>query len=113
MAGILRAAGLRVEVHDDHLPQNATDPQWLTLAGKNGWIVVTRDERIRYRVAEKQAIRCAKVRAFVIVAHGDLRKRATAARYSAVNTRAGTPSTSTSPALSNASSRRGPLAGRN
>jgi len=73
MAGILRAAGLKVEVHDDHLPQNATDPEWLTLAGKNGWIVVTRDERIRYRVAEKQAIRRAKVRAFVIVAHGDLR----------------------------------------
>jgi len=73
MAGILRAAGLKVEVHDDHLPQNATDPEWLTLAGRNGWIVVTRDERIRYRVAEKQAIRRAKVRAFVIVAHGDLR----------------------------------------
>jgi len=73
MAGILRAAGLKVEVHDDYLPQNATDPEWLTLAGKNGWIVVTRDERIRYRVAEKQAIRRAKVRAFVIVAHGDLR----------------------------------------
>ena len=73
MAGILRAAGLKVEVHDDHLPQNVTDPEWLTLAGKNGWIVVTRDERIRYRVAEKQAIRRAKVRAFVIVAHGDLR----------------------------------------
>lgn len=73
MAGILRSAGLKVEVHDDHLPQNATDPEWLTLAGKNHWIVVTRDERIRYRVAEKQAIRRAKVRAFVIVAHGDLR----------------------------------------
>jgi hypothetical protein len=28
-----------------------------TGAGKKNWIVVTRDERIRYRVAEKQAIR--------------------------------------------------------
>jgi predicted nuclease of predicted toxin-antitoxin system len=73
MAAILRAAGLKVEVHDDHLRQDATDPEWLTLAGNNHWIVVTRDERIRYRVAEKQAIRRAKVRAFVIVAHGDLR----------------------------------------
>lgn len=73
MAAILRGAGLKVEVHDDHLPQDATDPEWLTLAGNNYWIVVTRDERIRYRVAEKQAIRRAKVRAFVIVAHGDLR----------------------------------------
>lgn len=34
---------------------------------------MTRDERIRYRVAEKQAIRRAKVRAFVLAAQGDLR----------------------------------------
>lgn len=73
MADILRAAGLKVIVHDDCFLQNATDPEWLTAAGKNQWIVVTRDERIRYRVAEKQAIRRAKVRAFVLAAHGDLR----------------------------------------
>lgn len=41
--------------------------------GKHNWMVVTRDERIRYRVAEKQAIRRAKVRAFVLAAQGDLR----------------------------------------
>src|SRR5438552_16316604 len=81
MAGILRAAGLQVEVHDDHLPQNATDPEWLTLAGKNGWIVVTRDERIRYRVAEKQAIRRAKVRAFVLAAQGNLRAETLAENF--------------------------------
>ena len=73
MAGALRDAGLRVEIHDDHFAQNAQDPEWLTGAGKNNWIVVTRDERIRYRVAEKQAMRRAKVRAFVLSAHGDLR----------------------------------------
>jgi hypothetical protein len=33
---------------------------------------VTRDE-LRYRVAEKQAMRRAKVRACVLAAHGDLR----------------------------------------
>jgi hypothetical protein len=73
MAGILRAAGLNVLVHDDHFAQNAPDPQWLAAAGENNWIVITRDERIRYRVAEKQAMRRAKVRAFVLAAHGDLR----------------------------------------
>ena len=36
-------------------------------------MVVTRDERIRYRVAEKQAIRRARVRAFVLAAQGNLR----------------------------------------
>lgn len=73
MAGILRAAGLKIEVHDDHFPQNAKDTEWLTSVGKNKWIVVTRDERIRYRAAEQQAIRRAKVRAFVLVVRGDLR----------------------------------------
>ncbi len=73
MAGVLRKAGLKIEIHDDHFPQNAKDPEWLTAAGKKNWIVVTRDERIRYRVAERQAIRRAKVRAFVLAAQGDLR----------------------------------------
>ena len=72
MAAILRAAGLNVLVHDDHFAQNAPDPEWLAAAGKNNWIVITRDERIRYRVAEKQTIRRAKVRAFVLAAHGNL-----------------------------------------
>jgi hypothetical protein len=53
--------------------QDALDPQWLTAVGEKNWIVVTRDERIRYNVAEKQAMRRAKVRAFVLAAQGDLR----------------------------------------
>src|SRR5262245_52590223 len=73
MATILRAADLRVEVHDDHLSQDATDPEWLAFAGRNNWIVITRDERIRYRAAEKQALRRVKVRAFVLTAQGNLR----------------------------------------
>jgi predicted nuclease of predicted toxin-antitoxin system len=73
VAGILRNAGLEVKIHDDHFPQNATDPEWLAAAGSKNWIIVTRDERIRYRAAERQAIRRAKVRAFVLAAQGDLR----------------------------------------
>lgn len=73
IAGILRAAGLKIEVHDDHFRQDAIDPEWLTAVGEKNWIVVTRDERIRYRVAEKQAIRRAKVRTFVLTAQGNLR----------------------------------------
>jgi predicted nuclease of predicted toxin-antitoxin system len=73
MAGALRKAGLNIEIHDDHFSQNAKDPEWLAATGKKNWIVVTRDERIRYRLAERQAIRRAKVRAFVLAAQGDLR----------------------------------------
>jgi hypothetical protein len=73
MAGVLRNAGLKVEIHDDHFAQNAQHPEWLTAAGRKNWIDETRDERIRYRLAERQAIRRAKVRAFVLAAQGDLR----------------------------------------
>src|SRR5438309_10318201 len=73
MAGALRKAGLNIEIHDDHFLQGALDPEWLRAVGERNWIVVTRDERIRYRVAEKQAIRRAKVRAFVLAAQGNLR----------------------------------------
>jgi len=81
MAGILRGADLKVEVHDQHLAQDAPDPEWLAFAGKNNWIVITRDERIRYRVAEKQAIRRAKVRAFVLAVQGNLRAETLAENF--------------------------------
>jgi predicted nuclease of predicted toxin-antitoxin system len=73
MAAALPAADLKVEVHDDHFSPNAQDPEWLTAAGKKDWVVVTRDERIRYRVAEQHALRRARVRAFVLAAQGNLR----------------------------------------
>jgi PIN like domain len=81
MAGILRDADLKVEVHADHFADDAPDPKWLVAAGKNDWIVITRDERIRYRVAEKQAIRRARVRAFVLTAQGKLRAETLAENF--------------------------------
>jgi uncharacterized protein with PIN domain len=72
-AGALRRAGLKIEIHDDHFAPDAKDEEWLSVAGQKQWIVITRDERIRYRTAAKQAIRRAKVRAFVLTAQGDLR----------------------------------------
>src|SRR5438874_9526612 len=81
MAGALRKAGLNIEIHDDHFLQGALDPEWLRAVGERNWIVVTRDERIRYRVAEKQAIRRAKVRAFVLAAQGNLRAETLAENF--------------------------------
>lgn len=72
-AGILRAAGLDVLIHDDHFAPETIDTEWLATAGERGWVVITRDERIRYRAAERETVRRAKVRAFVLAAHGDLR----------------------------------------
>ena len=70
--GALREAGEEVRVHDDHFPQDAKDEVWLAEAGKNRWVVLTKDKNIRYRAAEIQALRAANVRAFVLSARGDL-----------------------------------------
>jgi uncharacterized protein with PIN domain len=53
MSGILRIAALNVEIHDDHFEQDAPDEEWLMVAGQKGWIVVTRDEQIRYRESRR------------------------------------------------------------
>lgn len=50
LATALRQAGLRVEVHDDYFQQDATDEEWLAGVGQRGWIVLTKDEKIRYHV---------------------------------------------------------------
>jgi PIN like domain len=53
-------------VHDDHFPSDAPDEDWLRSAGAAGWVVLTKDTRIRYRDTERAALIAAKVRAFVI-----------------------------------------------
>jgi PIN like domain len=60
----LNAEGLRVELHDSHFRQGTPDADWLPVVGERGWIVLTKDTRIRYRPAEKQALLGAGVRAF-------------------------------------------------
>jgi PIN like domain len=62
----LRDIGETVEIHDDHFASDAKDEDWLSEVGKRGWIVLTKDDRIRYRVTERTAIASAKVRAFVL-----------------------------------------------
>ena len=65
-------AGEVVRIHDDLFPQDAKDEAWLTQVGKCGWIVLTKDTRIRYHAIEVNALRAAAVRAFVLTAKGDL-----------------------------------------
>jgi hypothetical protein len=66
VADALRHAGAEVEVHDDHFPPNARDDVWLPPVGERGWIVLTRDKRIRYRSQERAALIQARGRAFVL-----------------------------------------------
>ena len=66
IADALRDAGFQVEVHDDHLPIDAPDEDWIELVGKKGWIALTKDKNIRYRFAELDAIKTHKARVVVI-----------------------------------------------
>lgn len=66
LADNLRAAGIPCEVHDDHLPQDATDADWLQLVGDKGWIAIGRDKNIRYRGPEKNALIQANARLIVV-----------------------------------------------
>ena len=47
----LRAEGMAVEVHDDHLPLDAPDEDWIALVGRKGWVAITKYRNVRYRAA--------------------------------------------------------------
>ena len=61
----LRDAGALVERLTEHFQRGTPDEVWLSHAGQRGWIVLTRDKRIRYRQLERLALQAAKVRAYV------------------------------------------------
>lgn len=70
----LRAAGLIVHtlasVYGEHEAQRVRDEVWLELAGRNGWIVLAKDDRIRRRPLERAAIIEHRVKAFVLTSAG-------------------------------------------
>jgi hypothetical protein len=68
VAEALRKVGAKVEIHDDHFPQDAHDEMWLTHVGQQGWVVLTKDDKIRYHPNERMALMQAGVCAFVLVA---------------------------------------------
>lgn len=62
----LRAAGMKVVIHDDHLPLNAPDEQWIALVGRKKWVALTKDKNIRFRSLELESIRKHAARIVVI-----------------------------------------------
>ena len=66
MPDALRAAGVEIRVHDELFAQGTEDVVWLREAGAHGWVVITRDDRIRYNQLEKDAVLAAKLRFFSI-----------------------------------------------
>ncbi|MFM7578934.1 MAG: hypothetical protein ACKO5Q_18625 [Microcystaceae cyanobacterium] len=62
----LREMGVRIEIHDDHFPQNTLDQDWLPIIGERGWIILTKDSRIARNTLERQAVARANLRMFTL-----------------------------------------------
>ena len=58
----LTRAGLTVVIHDDHFARDEEDRIWLKAVGERGWIVLTKDQRLRYRPLEVAALRSGGLR---------------------------------------------------
>lgn len=54
-----------MHLRDQFLP-DAIDTDWLKFVGKNGFILITRDERVRWRPSELKAFNNYKVGAFFL-----------------------------------------------
>jgi predicted nuclease of predicted toxin-antitoxin system len=63
---ILRAANIRVEIHDDHFGKNAPDMDWIPEIDKTGWIVLTKDANIGKNQLERLTVADANARMFVL-----------------------------------------------
>lgn len=63
----LRRAGLLVQPHDSHFGPTTLDEEWLTKVGVRDWLVITHDQRIRYKPNERDAVMNAGVGMLVLV----------------------------------------------
>lgn len=65
LAEALAGSGTDVRRALDNFPRGTPDEVWLASVGEKGWVVLTRDRRIRYRQLEKLALQEAGLKAFV------------------------------------------------
>jgi predicted nuclease of predicted toxin-antitoxin system len=73
-------SGVVVEIHDNHFARDEDDRVWLQKVGSLGWVVLTKDQKLRYRPLELAALRASNARVFVLTA-GNLRGSEIAAAF--------------------------------
>ena len=66
-AETLESAGLLAKRHHDLFTHDCPDEEWLEHVGKNGWIAITHDRRIRYKPNELAAVLRHRVALLVVV----------------------------------------------
>ena len=62
----MAAFGEDVTHLQDHYPTNAADADWLPRIGRDEWILLTRDDRVRFKPAELTAFKQYHVGAFFL-----------------------------------------------
>jgi hypothetical protein len=72
--------GFSVTTHREHFADDAEDVVWLSASGKHGWIVLTKDGRIRSRELERRALYASGAHAFFL-GNQNLPGRSMAAAY--------------------------------
>ena len=82
----LRAAGFHVEEHSAHFADDAPDAEWLAEAGRQGWVVLTKDKAVRRNALELAAIRTSGVACFSL-GHGNLKAEQMAQAFIAARRR--------------------------
>ena len=55
--------------HADHFAHDTPDAEWLSVIGQKGWIVITHDERIRYKANELAAVIQHRIPMLLVVGH--------------------------------------------
>jgi hypothetical protein len=80
VTGALRDVRQAVVAHDDEFEPDARDVDWLRAVGKRGWVVLTKDARIRTNALERETLRSANVAAFML-GRGDMKGPQMAAAF--------------------------------
>jgi hypothetical protein len=66
----LTEAGIPFIAHHERFQHDTPDDHWLAAAADSAWLVVTRDQRIRYRANELAAMKRARLHVFVFTQGG-------------------------------------------
>jgi hypothetical protein len=80
----MRAAGFDVRTLKEEFHTGAKDPEWLPAAAANGWILLSKDDKWRYRSEEKEILIRARARAFIFMSKSARREEIAEAIVSAM-----------------------------
>jgi hypothetical protein len=65
-AKLLRDLGVKVEVHKRYFLPNEPDPNWIANTSARGWAIISGDKGLEYDGINRQAVREAKAKVFIL-----------------------------------------------